>query len=155
MKLVINNLGKILIVAVVVALFFVLVSSVFIPGIRNFVSDVFPDETNYIDSAEGPTSLTLTCTNEDVQATAGEAIDIFSNITALSGDNENLISQLKDDCEKAVSEREHVFIYKTNEDNTNVLQPQIDSNLRGKWTVFYILKDGSESASLKVTYTFN
>ena len=155
MKLIIDSFGKLLVAAVASALIIVLVAGVLIPGVRGFVSDLFPSEKNYEDKAETASAPTLACTNSVVNLSAGSEVDIFENITAQSSENVDLIAQLKDDFAKSVSERRDVFVYKINDDNTNSLVSQIDPTGAGKWIVVYVLTDNSESDSLKVSYTIS
>lgn len=155
MKAVVNNLGKALLAVIVVALAVILISSIMLPGVRDFVGTVFPDETNYVDRSHTSSELTLSCASEIVSVAKGDTADIFTGITALSKDNENILSQLTEDYEKPVEEREHVFIYKLNDDNSSKLVSKIDTSVGSRWAVFYLLNDTAESVSLKVIYTVN
>lgn len=149
MKLVINNFGKILIAVVAVTLALTLLSTVLFPGLRSFVATVFPNETNYTEPAPEED-------NVPVQINVGTEVTsdvIFSGISALSGVNENLISQLQDDYAKAINERKHVFIYKINGDTGNTLAEKIDSSQPGEWAVIYVLNDAKNTVSKKVLYT--
>lgn len=154
MKLLIDNIGKTLLAVVVVVLALVLVSTVFIPGVRSFVGTIFPNETNYIDKSDGTASVTLTSTKKNVDLSVGDTVNLFADITALSSKNENIISQLTEDYEKLVEERSHVFVYKINSDNASpVLTSEIVTTAPGEWAVLYLLNDASETVSLKVLYT--
>lgn len=154
MKLLIDNIGKTLIAVVVAILAVVLISTVFIPGVRNFVGILFPNETNYIDTNTDTASITLTSTKTNVDLSVGDTVNLFDTVTALSSTKENIVSQLTEDYEKPVEERSHVFVYKINNDNSSpVLATEIDTSVPGKWAVLYLLNDASETVSLKISYT--
>ena len=153
MKFTFNSLGKILVAISAVAVIFVLISAVFIPGVRGFVSNIFPSETNYIDGKYSSVAPKLEASSDKVEVAVGSSVDIFANITAVSSDNEDLKEQLINDYnDKTMEEREHVFIYKINADNTSTLVSAIDPSVAGKWAVIYLLNDNSKDVSLKVSY---
>lgn len=154
MKLLINNLGKTLIAVVVGLLAILLISTVFVPGVRDLIGTVFPSETNFIDNSGGAPALTLSCAKTAVEVTAGESIDLFAGITAKSSDNEDLIIQLTEDYAKVLEERSHVFVYKLDEkSNPIALKSQINTSEPGKWMVIYLVDDGVECVSTMVSYT--
>lgn len=155
MKLVVDNLGKVLIVVFVAALIFSFIAFGLLPGVRSFVSTVFLTETNYVEKSNLPAAPILKSDNDVVYLSVGENDGdniIFKGITAQSRSGQDLIPQLKDDFDKAISNRSHVFVYQINLDNTNTLVSSIDTSSAGKWAVFYLVEDGSENAFLKVSY---
>lgn len=158
MKLVIEQLGKVILAVIAVALVLTLVITVVVPAVGNFVGMIFPNETNYVDKSDGASALTLSCAEETVYVAVGETVDLdkqieLAGITALSGKNENLIPQLTEDYEKPYFDRSHVFVYQTDDKGTSAsLKPQIDTVAKGNWTVIYMVDDGVENASIKVSF---
>ena len=152
MKTISTALGKFIIVAAAAVLIFAFITSALMPYVRDYFSVMFPKEQNYIISEGNPAALTLSCSSDVIKFPVGSGVNIFANITAKTSDNENLISQLTEDYAKDVNERTQVFVYKINSDGSAVLSEQIDTSVKGEWTVLYIIKNNSEIASLKVTY---
>lgn len=153
MKLVINNLGKFLVVAIAAALVLVFISASLLPSLSEFVSKAFVAETNYVEQSNLSSAPILKSEFSHVNVAKGENVDIFEHIVATSQNGENLISQLSDDYQKDVSQRKQVFVYRLNSDNTNKLVSSIDTSTVGNWAVFYLLEDGLGSALLKITYS--
>ena len=152
MKLVMNNLGKFLVVAIAAALVLGFISASLLPSLRTFVSNVFIDETNYVEKGFLLSAPILKSEHSMITVSVGEDVDIFENITATSRSGENLITQLSDDYTKDLSDRSQVFVYRINSDNSNSLADRIDTSSPGNWSVLYLLKDGSGSSVLKVSY---
>lgn len=152
MKLITEHMGKFLVVTVASALVIALIGAIVVPAIQNFSSTVFVGDTNFYDSKESVTAPKLSCENAEVEVSLnGGTVDVLDGISAKSGTGEDLMGQLREDYAKSVGDREHVFIYKINDDRTNTLMPDI--NAAGEWAVFYLLSDGDEHATLEVRYT--
>lgn len=152
MKLITEQMGKFLVVAVATVLVPVLVVSIVVPAIQNFSSTVFVGDTNYYDSKESVTAPRLSCENTEVEVPIGSSVDVFDGISAKSGSGEDLLGQLQADYAKSVGSRECVFVYKINDDRPNTLVSAIDTSAAGEWAVFYLLADGDEHATLEVRY---
>lgn len=153
LKQIVNSVGRFLVVAVVATIILTLIASVLLPSLRSFFSDAFIAETNYVEKGNRPSAPTLTCSSEKISLTVGETVDLFSNITAKSSSGEDLMVQLTEDYAKSVEERDQVFVYKVNGDESHTLVSEIDASRSGNWVVFYLIKDGKENALLKVPYT--
>ena len=152
MKLIVNNLGKFLVVALVVALVLTFIVTALLPGLRSFASTVFIKETNYEEKTSFSSAPTLSAANEHVEISIGDEVNLFENITAQSKSGADLSGQLTEDYAKAVDERTQVFVYKINPNKSKSLAAAIDTSCSGDWVVFYLVKDGRESAILKVSY---
>lgn len=153
MKLIFRTIGQFLLAGIVAAMILTLISSLFIPAVRDFVGQVFPKETNFIvdQSTENTPTLTATETVVSIPASAYASYDPLDGITALSSDGDNLISQLEQDLEKPKEERTHIFIYSLT-DSGQVLCDEIDRTSSGNWKIFYIVSDENDNfARLTVT----
>lgn len=152
MKLITEHMGKFLVVATAAVLVLVLLGSIVIPAIQDFSSTVFVGDKNFIDNKQSVTAPQLSCENTEIEMPIGGSVDVFNGISAKSGTGEDLIGQLREDYAKSLGEREHVFIYKINNDRTNTLMPAIDTSAAGEWAVFFLLTDGDEHSTLEVRY---
>lgn len=152
MKLITEQMGKFLVVAVATVLVLVLVGTIVVPAIQNFSSAVFVGDTNFYDSKESVTAPRLACETAEVEVPIGSSVDVFNGISAKSGTGADLLGQLREDYGKSVGNRECVFVYKINDDRTNTLASSIDTSAAGEWAVFYLLADGNEHATLEVRY---
>lgn len=151
MKLIVNHLGKIVIALVITSLSLTLLFGILVPALRDNVPSMLPDERNYVVNETGEGKPTLTSSAESVTVSVNAYLNIFSRITALSCDGENIISQLKDDYARPLNERTKVFVYEVTH-GPRVLANEINTSYPSKWVVFYILDDGDYVNTLSVTY---
>lgn len=152
MKFVVENMIRFLVTVFAAALVLTSVGELFVPVLSAYLPSMFYAEKNFTDSSSsaGPA---ITCRNE-VYIPRNGTVDLFDSdvISAKSSSGEELNSQLEADFEKDVALRDHVFVYKINADNTNVLCAEIDTSVTGKWIVVYWVADDGGSASAQVTY---
>lgn len=153
MKLLTTSLGKIIVAASAVIIVLTFISLVFLPKVQEFAGGVLPDEKNYLINNNSD-AFTLFCTEDVYELLKDDVVDIFSGVTALSSEGEDLVPMLREDYEKPLEEREHVFVYKINSDGTATPETAINSTVVGDWSVLYVLKDGLERTTLKVDYVF-
>lgn len=156
MKLISTTLGKLLVATAAVLIILGLIVASFLPGIRDFYVNVFPDEKNHIIRDSSEDSI-LHLKEDFVVMNVGDPVNnaaIFDNFLASTTEEQEMIEQLKADCDKAIDERTQVFIYKVQNDGSVVLEDEIDSSSPGKWTVFFIVDGDSGHAVFKAKYVF-
>lgn len=153
MKLITENLGKIIVALMVTSLLLFLLATIFVPGVREFTLNLFPSETNYIVNEVNEKSPVITCEKSSVSVAVGDTVDLFAGISAKSADGDNLISQLTSDFDLPVDKRTCVFVYLCNDNETKTLMSNIDTSFPGEWKVFYQLSDNNGSARLSVDYS--
>lgn len=150
----VENLVRFLVGFTAVVLVLASIYSLFIPVLRDYFPSAFSGERNYAEQSGGSAGPSITCVSDTIYVSIDGAVDLFdtSNISAKSSSGASLMSQLAEDYIKNVEDREQLFIYKINKDNTNTLVSSIDTSSEGKWVVVYLVKDDGGSASTKVTY---
>lgn len=156
MKLISTTLGKLLVATAAVLIILGLIATPFLPGIRDFYVNVFPNEKNHIIRDSSEESI-LHLKEDFIVLNVGDPVNnalIFDNFIASTTEEQAMIEQLKADCDKAIDERTQVFIYKIQNDGSMVLKDEIDSSSTGKWTVFFIIDGDSGYAVLKAKYVF-
>lgn len=147
-----------MVVALAAALVLAFIAASLLPSLRSFVSKSFLDEVNYVEKGRLHSAPSLEyVSNADgvAEIPIGQELGkdaLLADITARSSSGEDLTGQLSEDFDKSPADRKHVFVYKINADGSHSLVSNIDTSRSGEWAVFYLLKDGRESAFIKVTY---
>lgn len=153
MKLISTTLGRIIVSAAVAIIILSCFASSFMPTIADFTAKVFPIEKNYKITGS-PEAFPVSLTDDVFVKTTGDTISEWEIFSKLTGD------------ETIISENTKVFIYKVYKDGSTVLvdeidsKPEVDGNSEinsvdsKNWAVFYVMKNGDESAVLKANYVF-
>ena len=153
MKFVIENMVRFLVSVFAAALVLTSVARVF-PVMQNFFPTAFTREENFVDSDNGVAGPEIISVGEVLLPAGSGEVDLFNStyINVHSASGSDLMEQLKNDYAKAVGDRDHVFVYKINKDNTNLLCEKIDTSSPGNWMVIYLVSDDKGTASAKISY---
>ena len=146
MKQIIRTIGQFLVAGIVVVLTFTLINNIFLPGIRTFVGQVFPDEKNLVleSSEEDAPTLSATSTTIKIPVSSYETYNPLDGITAVSSDGESLLPQIEQDLSESKDNRSHIFIYSVT-DAGKVLYDEVDRTSPGQWKIFYIVSDKNDN----------
>lgn len=171
MRLLSTTMGRIIVSATVGMIVLVCIASSFLPGIKTFLSTVFPVENNYV----APTAVEFDTfldyeSKDNYRENVIELVvdleddttddfdpdeDIFDNFIVSNSVDQALVDKLKEDYQKEpYTKRSRVFVYKMDKQGYSLLVDKIDPTTPGEWVVIYVLDDDDKRSALRVDYVF-